>query len=167
MDLACCRLRDARGMVMEMPQSLSEINIHLVYSTRKRERLIADAIRPDLHAYMGGILNHHGCFPIEINSEPDHAHVLFVLGRKVAISKLVTNLKTGATGWLRDQDLRLARFHWQRGYGAFSVSASKIEAVRIYIRNQRQHHRRFTFQDEYRALLRKHGIKWDERYVWD
>jgi REP element-mobilizing transposase RayT len=150
-----------------MPQSLANINIHLVYSTKRRERLIEDAIRARLHAYIGGILLKFDCLPLEINTEPDHAHLLFVLGRNVAVSKLVGNLKTGATDWLRQQDSTLARFHWQSGYGAFSVSASNVAAVRTYIRNQREHHRHSTFQDEFRALLRKHGIEWDERYVWD
>jgi REP element-mobilizing transposase RayT len=150
-----------------MPQSLANVNVHLVYSTKQRERLIEDAIRPLLHAYMGGILRKYDCLPVEINTEPDHAHLLFVLGRGVAISKLVGNLKTGATDWLRKHDPALTGFHWQSGYGAFSVSASNVAAVRNYIRNQREHHRARSFQDEYRVLLRKHGIEWEERYVWD
>ena len=150
-----------------MPQSLANINIHLVYSTKQREHLLKDAIRSPLHAYMGGILRKLDCLPVEINTEPDHAHLLFVLGRGVAIGKLVGNLKTSATDWIRKQDSTFARFHWQNGYGAFSVSASNMATVRAYIRNQREHHRTRTFQDEFRALLRKHGIEWDERYVWD
>ena len=138
-----------------------------MYSTKHRERLIEDAVRPHLHAYMGGIIRKYNCLPVEINTEPDHAHVLFVLGRSIAISKLVGNLKTGATDWLRQQDVALRQFHWQSGYGAFSVSASNVASVQAYIRNQREHHRTRSFQDEFRALLRKHGIEWDERYVWD
>ena len=150
-----------------MPQSLAKLNIHLVYSTKHREYLIEDSIRPRLHAYVGGILLKTGCIPIEINSEPDHAHLLFLLGRNIALSKLVGILKTSATDWLRSQDKELVHFHWQNGYGAFSVSSSNVPAVRAYIRNQKAHHRESSFQDEFRILLRKHGIEWDERYVWD
>ena len=150
-----------------MPQSLAKIHLHLVFSTRNRERILADEDRPDLHAYMGGILKAMDCMPIEINSEPDHVHVLFMLGRTVAVSEVVAGLKKSATGWLRTRSPQYAGFHWQAGYGAFSVSQSAVETVRNYIRNQRNHHRGKTFEDEYRAMLEKHKIEFDERYVWE
>ena len=150
-----------------MPQSISKIHRHLVFSTTGRERVIADEIRPVLHEYMGGILRNKECKPIEINTEPDHAHVLFCLGRAVTVAEVVGNLKQGSTLWLREQGPRYHMFQWQAGYGVFAVSHSNVEAAREYIRNQREHHRKSTFQDEFRAFLRKHDEEWDERYVWD
>ena len=150
-----------------MPQSLAKLYVHLVFSTKHRERVLPDAVRHDLHAYMGGTLKGMDCTPIEINSEPDHAHVLFLLGRTAALSDVVGGLKKSATDWLRDRGTAYRAFHWQAGYGAFSVSQSALDEVREYIRNQREHHRVRTFQDEFRAFLKKYEIEFDERYVWD
>lgn len=150
-----------------MPQSLAKIYIHLVFSTKNRERILADDIRPDLHDYMGGTMKGLDCMPLEINSEPDHAHLLFILSRKMALSDVVGGLKKSATDWLRTKAARYQAFFWQAGYGAFSVSQSSVEDVRKYIQNQREHHTTRTFQDEFRALLAKYQIDHDERYVWD
>ncbi|MGH7968707.1 MAG: IS200/IS605 family transposase [Limisphaerales bacterium] len=116
-----------------MPQSLAKIYIHLVFSTKNRERNLMDDIRADLHAYMGGTLKGLGCTPIEINSEPDHVHALFMLGRTMALSDVIGQLKTSSNDWLRGRDARFAQFYWQGGYGAFSVSQSSVEEVRQYI----------------------------------
>lgn len=150
-----------------MPQSLAKLYVHLVFSTKNRERVLADEVRMDLHAYMGGILKGMDCMPIEINSEPDHAHVLFMLGRSVAVSEVVGGIKKGATDWLRARSPNYEGFHWQSGYGVFSVSRSAVDTVRKYIRNQREHHRGKSFMDEYRTMLEKHEIEYDERYVWE
>jgi len=150
-----------------MPQSLAKIYVHLVFSTKNRERVLPDDIRPDLHAYMGGTLNGMGCSPIEINTEPDHAHVLFVLTRTETLSTVIGQLKKSANDWLRSRGPQFASFHWQGGYGAFSVSQSAVEEVREYIRRQPEHHQRLTFQEEFRALLKRYEIEFEERYVWD
>jgi len=150
-----------------MPQSLAKIYVHLVFSTKNRERVLPDDIRPDLHAYMGGILNGLGCSPIEINSEPDHAHLLFVLSRTESLSTVIGQLKKSANDWLRARGSAFSNFHWQGGYGAFSVSQSAVEEVREYIRKQRDHHQRLSFQEEFRAFLKRYEIEYDERYVWD
>jgi putative transposase len=150
-----------------MPQSLSKLYVHLVFSTKNRERVITDAIRSDLHAYMGGTLNGMKCTPVEINTEPDHAHLLFLLARTTTMSDVVGNVKKSATDWLRTKGPEFSVFHWQAGYGAFSVSQSAVEDVRQYIRNQREHHRNRSFQDEFRTFLVKYEIEFDERYVWD
>ncbi|MEI6534631.1 MAG: IS200/IS605 family transposase [Verrucomicrobiaceae bacterium] len=150
-----------------MPQSLAKLYVHLVFSTKNRDRVLLDDVRPDLHAYIGGTLNGMGCGPVEINTEPDHAHVLFLLSRTEALSDVVGGLKKSATEWLRARSPNYSRFHWQAGYGAFSVSQSALDDVRAYIRDQREHHRGRTFQDEFRALLQKYEIEFDERYVWD
>src|SRR6478736_3849388 len=119
-----------------MPQSLAKIYVHLVFSTKTREHALPDDIRPDLHAYMGGILNGLGCSPIENNTEPDHAHLLFVMTRTETLSNVVGQVKKSAIDWLRTRGLQFASFHWQGGYGAFSVSQSVVEEVREYIHNQ-------------------------------
>lgn len=151
----------------DMPQSLGKLYVHLVFSTKGRERVLQEETAGDLHIYMGGCLKGMKCIPVEINTEPDHAHVLFLLGRTVNLSEVVGGVKKSATEWLRKQSGQYSDFHWQSGYGAFSVSQSGVGEVRAYIRNQREHHRVRTFQDEFRILLTKYQIDFDERYVWD
>ncbi len=150
-----------------MPQSLAKIYIHLIFSTKNREPLLGDAVRSDLHAYLGGILRDLDCPALELNTEPDHAHVLFMLARTHAPSDVVGQLKRGSSAWLKTKGDAFAAFHWQNGYGAFSVSQSGVEEVREYIQRQHEHHRRVSFQDEFRAFLRRYEITFDERYVWD
>ena len=150
-----------------MSQSLAKIYVHLIFSTKNRERVLADDIRLDLHSYVGGILNGLSCIPVEINSEPDHVHILFILARTEPVSNVVGQVKKSSNDWLRTKGERFADFHWQAGYGAFSVSQSVVEDVREYLRKQREHHRQKTFQEEYRALLLKYAVEFDERYVWD
>ena len=117
-----------------MAQSLSKIYVHLIFSTKDRERTLPDEIRPDLHAYMGGTLKGLGCLPIEINTEPDHLHGLFLLARTEALSDVVGHLKKSSNDWLRSRGPQFASFFWQAGFGAFSVSQSQVEDVRAYIR---------------------------------
>src|SRR5262245_60159259 len=145
-----------------MPQSLAKIYVHLIFSTKNRERILPDEIRPDLHAYMGGTLNGLGCSPIEINTEPDHAHLLFVMTRTETLSNVVGQVKKSANYWLRARSPAFANFYWQGGNGAFSVSQSAVEEVREYIRNQREHHERVSFQDEFRAFLKRYEIEFYE-----
>ena len=113
-----------------MPQSLSKIYVHLIFSTKNRGRVIPRHLHPELHAYMGGILRDLGCTPAEINTERDHAHLMFVLSRTEPLSVIVGQLKAGSTGWLQKQLPDLQNFHWQNGYGAFSASQSSVEEVR-------------------------------------
>jgi putative transposase len=150
-----------------MPQSLAKIYVHLIFSTKNRERLLDDDIRADLSAYLGGILRELDSPALEINTEPDHAHLLFNLSRTQSLSDVVSHLKRASTVWLKTKAKTYAKFHWQNGFGAFSVSQSSVEQVREYIRVQAAHHQKISFQDEFRALLKRYGIEFDERYVWD
>ena len=150
-----------------MAQSLSKIYVHLIFSTKGRERTLSDEIRPDLHAYMGGTLKGLDCLPVEINTEPDHVHALFLLARTATLSDVVGHLKKSSNDWLRGRGPQFAGFFWQAGFGAFSVSQSQVEDVRTYILNQREHHRTKTFQEELRAFLKVYEVEFDERYVWD
>lgn len=150
-----------------MPQSLARLHIHLVFSTKNREALLSDSIRDALHAYMAKVLHNQGCPAVLVNSVEDHVHILFELGRTVAVSKAVEEVKKASSKWLKTQGTEFAHFAWQAGYGAFAVSASNVPAVRKYIAEQRAHHQKKPFQEEYRAFLERHDIPFDERYVWD
>ena len=150
-----------------MPQSLARLHVHLIFSTKHRERLITDAVRASLHAYMSTVLQNLGCAPVLINSVEDHVHILFELARTVSVSQAVEDVKKSSSKWIKTQGADFVEFAWQAGYGAFAVSESKVPTVREYIARQQEHHRRKSFQEEYRAFLERHGVAFDERYVWD
>jgi REP element-mobilizing transposase RayT len=150
-----------------MSQSLAKLITHLTFSTKLRRQLIAPELRAELKSYLRGILKQLSSPAIEINSVADHVHVLFCLSRKRALADVVEQLKKGSSKWIKTKGKALAGFYWQAGYGAFSVSQSQVSVVRNYIVNQEKHHRKMTFQEEFRALLKKHDIEYDERYVWD
>ena len=151
-----------------MPQSFSNVIVHIIFSTKNREPLLADKIlRSDLHAYLGGVLNTLDCQPHCIGGAADHVHLFHALSRTRSVAACVKETKRVSSAWVKQRDTRLAAFHWQSGYGAFSVSESQLPTVRAYIENQEEHHRHVTFQEEYRQFLDRHGIAYDERYVWD
>ncbi len=150
-----------------MPQSLSSILIHLVFSTKNREPFITPAIESELHPYMATIFREHNSPSLIIDGTKDHVHTLFALGRTITIADLVEEVKTGSSKWIKTKGRGFRNFHWQKGYGAFSIGQSNVAALKRYIRNQKQHHRRVSFQDEYRDFLKRYEIEFDERYVWD
>ena len=150
-----------------MPQSLARLHIHLVFSTKNREPLISDTVRSALHAYMATVLKNLGCAPVLINSVEDHVHILFELARTVSVSGAVEEVKKSSSKWIKTQGNEFAGFAWQAGYGAFAVSESNVPSVRDYIARQQEHHHRKSFEEEYRAFLERHGVAFDERYVWN
>jgi len=151
-----------------MPQSLSCVFIHLVFSTKERQPFLKDAdMRSALHAYLGGISKTLECPPIIVGGMPDHVHLLARFGRTITQAEWVKELKRVSNLWLKEQGRKYADFQWQGGYSDFSVSPSNLERVKSYIANQEEHHMKLNFQDELRELLRKHEVEWDERYVWD
>jgi putative transposase len=150
-----------------MAQSLSRLHTHLVFSTKQRQPLIDDAIRSSLHAYLAVVLQDLGCPVAIINSVDDHIHFLFLLSRTRAVSEVVEHVKTASSKWMKRQGSQYEEFSWQGGYGAFAVSESQSGIVERYIARQAEHHRKTTFQDEYRAFLQRHRVTFDERYVWD
>jgi REP element-mobilizing transposase RayT len=150
-----------------MPQSLARIHVHLIFSTKHRERLITDPVRGSLHAYMATVLQNLGCAPVLINSVEDHVHILFELARTVSVSQAVEEVKKSSSKWIKTQGAEFAGFSWQAGYGAFAVSESNVPSVRDYIARQQEHHHRKSFQEEYLAFLERHGVAFDERYLWD
>ena len=151
-----------------MPQSLSAVYIHLVFSTKERQPFLRDRdTRESLHAYLGGISKTLDCSPIIVGGIEDHVHLLARFGRTITQAEWVKELKRVSNLWLKQQSRTYADFQWQGGYADFSVSPSNLERVKKYIANQEDNHRKLSFQDELRALLRKHKVEWDERYVWD
>ncbi|HEV8139790.1 MAG TPA: IS200/IS605 family transposase [Pyrinomonadaceae bacterium] len=150
-----------------MPQSLSAVYIHLVFSTKERRPFLRDeTIRTSVHSYLGGISKQLGCAPIIAGGMEDHVHLLARFGRTITQAEWVKELKRVSNLWIKEQ-YSIRNFEWQSGYADFSVSSWNLNQVRIYIQRQPEHHRKFNFQDELRTLFRKHSIEWDERYIWD
>ena len=150
-----------------MPQSLIVFIAHVIFSTKGREPFIDADLKPHLHAYMATILRDLGGKAVLINGMPDHVHVLTYVPATISISDLLRNLKANASRWVHETYPGRQAFGWQRGYAAFGVSRSNVDDVRRYIADQEEHHKTVSFQDEYRAFLRRHGMEFDERYVWD
>jgi REP element-mobilizing transposase RayT len=152
---------------MAMPQSLAFVLVHIIFSTKDRVSVLDATVRPALHAYMATVARGADCECYRVGGVADHVHLAVRLSRTVGIAKLVEELKTSASKWLKTQSPALASFSWQRGYGAFSVGPSDLNVLRHYIDHQEEHHRTKSFEDEYRAFLKKYEIEYDERYVWD
>jgi putative transposase len=151
-----------------MPQSLAKILLHTVFSTKERRPVLRDKLlRAELHSYLGGILANHDCQPLIVGGVEDHVHILFTLSRTGSVAEIVKEVKRGSSLWLKARAPALQDFAWQHGYGIFSIGFSQVEALRQYIAQQEDHHRRVSFQDEFRQFLRRYEIEFDERYVWD
>jgi REP element-mobilizing transposase RayT len=151
-----------------MPQSLAQIYLHIVFSTKERRPFLQDAkLRDDLHHYLGGTCNNLDCPVLCVGGIDDHVHILCRLGRSLSVAELVKELKRNSSQWAKTQTTDLRDFYWQSGYGAFSISPGHVGALRGYITTQEEHHRKESFQQEFRRLLTKYGLTWDERYVWD
>ena len=151
-----------------MPQSLSAVYVHLVFSTKDRRPFLRDKpTRDALHAFLSGVSDQIDCPSILVGGAEDHVHLLARFGRTVTQAEWVKELKRVSHRWLKERSKDFADFEWQGGYACFSVSQSNLNKVKQYIAEQEKHHRKIGFQDELRALLRKHEIDWDEKYVWD
>lgn len=155
-----------------MPQSLANVLVHLVFSTKDRVPLIRSDVESELYAYTSKVLDTSDSPMIAIGGMEDHVHILFKLSRKIAIMDIVETVKTDTSRWIKSKGAGYAARHlkkrgyWQSGYGAFSVSPTTADKVIGYIRNQKEHHRGKSFQDEYRELMRLAGMELDERYAW-
>jgi len=148
-----------------MPQSLSKIYVHCVFSTKNGVPLINEDIRKGLHSYIIGTLSKIGSYVNEIYANNDHIHILCTLPRTITIAELISKIKTPSSKWLKKQGIN--NFSWQDGYGTFSVSSSKVVIVEKYILNQPEHHKTISFKDELRAFFKEYDIEYDERYLWD
>ena len=150
-----------------MAQSLSNVLLHRVFSTKNRSPWIDLEIEVELFKYVAGICRELSCPSHKIGGADDHIHIACSLSRTIAISKLVEEIKTSSSKWIKTKGRQYADFGWQNGYGAFSIGQSQLNDLRGYISRQDEHHRRISFQDEYRELLRQYEVAFDEQYVWD
>jgi putative transposase len=147
-----------------MPQSLSQVIIHVIFSTKDRRAFIEPGIRPKLHAYLATVARNADCEAFRVGGIADHVHLAIRLSRTVTIADLVEQLKTSSSKWMKAYS---PEFAWQRGYGCFSVGPNDLEALIEYIENQEKHHQTRTFQEEFRMFLKKYGLEFNEAYVWD
>ena len=151
-----------------MSQSLANVLVHVVFSTKERRSLLQnDDLRIEMHRYLAGVSAHIECPAIIVGGATDHVHILATQSRTIALADWVKELKRASSLWAKTKSPQWDLFQWQAGYGAFSVSQSQKNRVREYIASQEEHHRQLSFQDELRQLLNKHEIAFDEQYVWD
>jgi putative transposase len=150
-----------------MAQSLSKVYVHITFSTKNRQALIDKIVETSLFEYIGGICKGLECNPIKVGGLLDHIHVLCLLSRKIPQMKLLEEIKKQSSNWVKTKGPAYSNFYWQDGYGIFSVNPSEIGTVVNYITNQEAHHKKLSFQDEFRAFLKKYKVDYDERYVWD
>jgi REP element-mobilizing transposase RayT len=150
-----------------MPQSLSQVILHVVFSTKDRRPWLDPAIRPRLHAYLATLCRDCDCSAYRVGGAADHVHIATRLARTLSQAELLEKIKKTSSAWIKTQGEQYGSFFWQGGYGDFSIGWSQLEELVRYIDRQEQHHRTQTFQEEYRHLLQKYHVEFDERYVWD
>ena len=150
-----------------MSQSLSRVYVHITFSTKNHQPFIDETIEVSLFEYIGGICRGLECNPVKIGGHRDHVHILCLLSRKIAQMKLLEEIKKQSSKWIKTKDKHYSDFYWQDGYGIFSVNPSETDIVVSYIENQKEHHKKITFKDEFRAFLKKYKVDYDERYVWN
>ena len=151
-----------------MPQSLAKILVHTVFSTKDRRPFLRDkSIRDELQLYLVGVLTNLDCQPVIVGSVADHVHFLCALSPACGAAEMVKEVKRGSSALLKTKGADFRDFAWQNGYGIFSIGFSQIDSVRTYIGKQEKHHQKISFQDEYRQLLRRYQVEFDERHVWD
>lgn len=150
-----------------MAHTFTNLLTHVIFSTKDREPFMNEDVRPRIFAYMGGVVREIGGTALRINGPSDHTHLLLALPATVAIAEAMRLVKTNSSKWIHETFPRLSAFAWQHGYGAFSVSQSNVGAVEAYIDKQEEHHRTMTFQEEFVAFLKRHGISYDPKYIWE
>lgn len=149
-----------------MPSTYTNLNYHIIFSTKKRQAFLSSDISKRLFPYMQGIAKHNNFHILSINGIEDHIHILLSIKTTVMLSKTMQLIKGNSSKWIHDTFDELSHFAWQEGYGAFTVSYSQIQSVKDYIKQQEAHHRKFDFRTEYRNFLRKHDIDFDEKYIF-
>ena len=148
-----------------MPQSLSAVYVHAIFSTLNRNPYLADPkLRGEMHGYLVGTSKGLGCPTITVGGVADHVHILAILGRTISQSDWIKELKRASSKWVKPS---VGNFSWQAGYGLLSIGSDGVDAVKAYIANQEEHHRKVSFQEEFLTILREHDMEWDERYVWE
>jgi REP element-mobilizing transposase RayT len=150
-----------------MAQTLVSLLVHIIFSTKNRERIITPEIEPELFAYMGGILRNHESRLLDAGGTDDHVHLLVSQSKNVSLSALLNDVKKDSSSWIKTKGSRFRNFHWQDGYGAFSIGKSDVPALKQYLAGQKEHHRKRTFKEELIEILEEYGVAYDERYLWD
>ncbi len=150
-----------------MGQSLVQNYIHIIFSTKNREPFISHRIEEDLYSYLGGICNRLECTVLKIGGYRDHIHIFCMLSKKIALMKLLEEMKSHSSGWIKTKGDEFSNFYWQNGYGAFSVKHADVQSVITYISRQKEHHSQRDFKEEFRSFLKKYNVQYDEKYVWD
>lgn len=150
-----------------MPSTYTNLLYHIIFSTKNRTPLITDELKEELYKYIGGIVRAEGGIQIEIGGIEDHVHILAKIKPSISVSEMLNKIKANSSKWANDHKMKLRKFGWQEGYAAFSVSESQAPSVAEYIRNQEEQHRKQTFQEELIAMLKRHGIQYDPKYLWD
>ena len=150
-----------------MAQSLRKVIIHIIFSTKDREPWLDAKVQPRMHGYLATLCRDLGGELVHVGGVSDHVHVVTTLPRIMSQAELIEQIKKASSKWIKALGAQYRGFFWQRGYGVFSVSPSQLESVLKYVDGQEEHHRTRTFQDEYRELLQRHAVDFDERYVWD
>jgi len=150
-----------------MPQSLAKNLIHLVFSTKNREPILTEPVRVPLCAYASAVLRELDSHVVAINAWHDHVHILFALSKNHSLAQVVMEVKRATSKWIKTQGREFAGFHWQSGYGAFSIGQSGVDEVKAYIASQAKHHQVKSFEEEFRSFLKRYQIEFDERYLWD
>ena len=150
-----------------MSQSLSNILVHIIFSTKLSKSFIAQAIKKELYRYMASILKDCECSPIIIGGIEDHVHVLCKLSKTRSMSSVIEDVKKKSSKWIKTRGIEYKNFYWQNGYGAFSIGESQVKTLKEYIQNQEEHHRKKSFKEEFLEILKRYGVEYDERYLWD
>lgn len=150
-----------------MAQTLVSLLVHLVFSTKHRRDFITPEIEPHLYSYLGGIARNHQSRLIAAGGTANHVHLLVSQSKNIPLCDLLAELKKSSSAWIKTQDAALVSFHWQDGYGPFSIGASQVPAVKAYLARQKQHHRKKTFEEELIQFLEKYGIEYKKEYLWD
>ena len=149
-----------------MPQSLSKLYVHIIFHTKHNQSLISVEIEKELYAYIGGIIKKNESVPIKINGTENHIHILAAMSKNIALAKFVEEIKRNSSRWIKTKDVKFQEFAWQGGYAGFSVSQSVVERVKNYIENQKEHHKKVSFQDEYVKFLSEYEINYNQEFLW-
>jgi REP element-mobilizing transposase RayT len=150
-----------------VPQSLTKLYAHLIFSTKHRQPFLDDQIRPRVHAFLATVIREMDSPWVVVGGVDDHVHILFDMGKKHSPIEFVEQAKRESSKFVKTLGDRFGKFYWQRGYGMFSVGPAHHQEAEDYVRHQDEHHRAKTFQDEFRAFLERYDVAYDERYVWD
>jgi REP element-mobilizing transposase RayT len=149
-----------------MAQSLTKLYVHIIFHTKNSNDIIKADIEQELHSYIGSLIKKNDSIPIEINNVPDHIHILCIMSKNISLAKLVEEIKKNSSRWIKTKGEQYKKFAWQGGYGGFSVSPSIVEKTKVYIKNQKQHHKKVTAREEYEKLLKVHGVDFNRDYLW-